>query len=266
MKIAFISDVHIGPSGYYKGVRRKLAEYSETFIKQFIREINDSRDIDFALHLGDLVQDAGYETDIENFKKGLNLFNQSDIPVHHLVGNHDTIDITVDEIRAMLGKESLYYSFDRGGFHFVIMYSNVPVAEEKISVIETDQLKWLEKDLSATPFPAMVFIHHSLADQNLTGNPWFEERSFACLVSNRAEVRRILETSGKVIAVVNGHLHWNRIDFHNGIPHITVQSAIENFQNDDVPANSWGIIDLNENRVTVSVYGNDRARYEHTFS
>jgi hypothetical protein len=41
MKIAFISDVHIGPSACYKGVRRKLAEYSDQFIGEFLKHISD---------------------------------------------------------------------------------------------------------------------------------------------------------------------------------------------------------------------------------
>ena len=265
MKLAFISDVHIGPSAYHNGVRRKLTEYSEQFINEFTGHVRTSDDNRFAIHLGDLIQDADPETDLKNFRTGIELFTKCTIPLHHLVGNHDTVNIPADKIRRMLNLDSLYYAFDEEEYHFIILYSQVPVPARKISIIPEEQLKWLESDLNATIKPTVIFMHHSLADQDLTGNPWFEGRPEACLVANRAEVRHVLAASGKIAAVVNSHLHWNRLDYHDGIPYITVQSPIENFKDDGTPANAWGEIELSMQRFTLEVHGNDKARYEHTF-
>ncbi|HQH26108.1 MAG TPA: hypothetical protein PLP17_01815 [Oligoflexia bacterium] len=40
LRIAFISDVHIGPSGYHNGIRRKLTEHALPFIDEFIDDLS----------------------------------------------------------------------------------------------------------------------------------------------------------------------------------------------------------------------------------
>jgi len=261
MKIAFISDVHIGPSGLYKGVRRKLTEYSELYIYNFVKRL--SSDYEFAIHLGDLIQDDNRENDLENYKIGLELFAKSSIPVHQLIGNHDCINLKQNELEEFIKQKPLYYSFDSGDYHFIILYTYVYDAEK--SIIDEQQKAWLIADLAATNKPTLVFSHHSLADQNLFGNPWFQDWPTACLVENRQEIREILFDSQKIIAVVNGHLHWNNITHHDGIPYITVQSAIENYNDDGESANAWGIIEILDGKFSLIVRGNDPFDYEYEF-
>jgi Icc protein len=266
MRAAFISDVHIGPSGYFNGIRRKLTEYSEEYINSFVDRVSASSDYTFAIHLGDLIQDDNRQADILNYKKGVELFSNCAVPFHHLVGNHDSVYLSLSEVASFLGYESLFYSFDADLVHCVIMYSHVPVPKIPGIVVPDDQLTWLEEDLKSTNLPTIIFIHHSLADQDLTGNPWFEGRPDDCLISNRKEVRKIITDSAKVIAVVNGHLHWNKVNMHDGIPYITVQSAIENFTDNGMPANSWGQIQVSDDKFQLEVFGNDPFRFECKFS
>ena len=263
MKAAFISDVHIGPSGYYKGVRRKLTEYSEEFINQFVKRVSDSSQYSFAIQLGDLIQDESQAVDAVNFQKGVELFAQCKMQVHHLVGNHDTFFLSPVKVAELLDLKSLFYSFDVEGVHVVLLYSHVPIADAPKILIENEQLCWLRNDLSNSNSPTIVFVHHSLADQDLAGNPWFENRPDHCLIRNRHEVRQILEDSHRVVAVINGHLHWNQVEVHNSIPYITVQSATENFANDGVAANSWGEVELANGKLRLEVFGNDPFRFEY---
>ena len=37
-------------------------------------------------------------------------------------------------------------------------------------------------------------------------------------------MRRLLASAGNVVAVVNGHVHANRLEIHAGIPHVEVGS------------------------------------------
>ncbi len=76
-------------------------------------------------------------------------------------------------------------------------------------------------------------MHHSAADQDLRGNRWFEGSPHLCLVRERRAMRRLFEEHG-VLAVFNGHLHWNHLDVIRGIPYVTLQSLIENLD-DDAP-------------------------------
>jgi 3',5'-cyclic AMP phosphodiesterase CpdA len=266
MKAAVISDIHIGPSATYKGVRRKLTEYSETYISEFVSRISDNGKYSFALQLGDLIEDETPEVDKKNFKKGIELFSKCDAPIYHAVGNHDIIGLSNEYLRESIGQESLYYSFENEYGYFIVLHSE-DCSETQLISISRQQLSWLQDKLQEASKPTIIFIHHSLADQELDGNPWFEGRPKRCLIDNRKEIRQLICKSGKVVAVINGHLHWNQVSIHDGIPYITLQSAIENFADDGTPANTWAEIELTESTFSIRVFGNDPAEYcyDHNF-
>ena len=44
-----------------------------------------------------------------------------DGPIHNVIGNHDVYDLSKEQILAVTGAESTYYSYDLGGVHFVIL-------------------------------------------------------------------------------------------------------------------------------------------------
>jgi hypothetical protein len=107
-------------------------------------------------------------------------------------------------------------------------------------------------------------MHHSASEQEVEDSRWWPGRAHLALVKERAELRRAFEESGLVKAVFNGHLHWNHLDVIAGIPYVTVQSLIENLD-DDAPgraAAAHAVIRLSERRMTVNVRGNDVARYQ----
>ncbi len=265
MKIAFIADVHLGRSSYWNGVRRKLAEYAEQNMLDFVNHVSNSDEYAFAIQLGDLIQDISREKDLHNYKWGVELFGKCPIPVHHVIGNHDLIFLEADDLRKILGIESLYYSFDYDDFHFVILHSHAPVPRKPHPVILDHQLEWLQTDLKNTTKPSLVFSHYPLADQDMSTNYWFKDIPEYALVVNQQTIREILANSGKVRAVVNAHIHCNHICYHNGIPYISVQSAIENFNNNEIPSNAWGVIEITKDKFCLEVFGNDRMKFEHNF-
>ena len=101
-------------------------------------------------------------------------------------------------------------------------------------------------------------------DQDLRGSPWFEGRPHACLVRERRRIRALFQQHGDVRAVFNGHLHWNHLDVIAGIPYVTLQSLIENLD-DDAPgraAAAHAVVRLSTKRIVVEVAGAERARYQ----
>ncbi|MBL4576252.1 MAG: metallophosphoesterase [Opitutaceae bacterium] len=264
MKIGLISDLHIGPDRSTKGMPLKLSEHSLPFIGEFINHLSEDPDFAFAIHLGDLIEDAGRDTDLKNFPMGVAALAKSPVPMHHVIGNHDVINLSQKEICSFLDIDSLFYSFDAGGFHFIILHSDTHTPQKYPASIPPEQIEWLQKDLSKTTKPTILFTHFSLADQDLTPNRWFKHTPDGCLLKNRTDVRSILSSSGKIIAVLNGHLHWNHIDQHDGIPYITVQSAVEKLDGDKI-SNSWGIIELLENTFTLEIKGNDPITFTRNF-
>lgn len=209
MKIAILSDIHVGPSYIRNGIRRKLTEFSEEYIQAFVERVTSTDEISFGVHLGDLIQDANSALDRDNIRKALTLFRRSSKPMYHLIGNHDVKNLSSSEVLSLLDYSSPFYSFDCGHYHFVVLYSEVPDPSSHVSYISDEQLHWLQEDLLSSIRPTVVFCHHSFADQDLLGNPWFEGLPERCLVQNRVEVRDVLVRQKKVLCVLNGHLHWN---------------------------------------------------------
>jgi Icc protein len=244
----------------------KLTEHAEPYLNEFVGFISQAGSIAFAIQLGDLIQDADLEVDRINFKKAVDLLSRSPSPVHHVIGNHDSRHLTFEELQRILGLGNLYYSFDEDLYHFIVLHTLGSGPETSAVILPDDQLGWLQKDLAETDKPTFVFSHHSFADQDLTGNPWFEGLPEECLVGNREDVRKVFRESKKVAAVINGHLHWNHIDWHDGIPYITVQSATENIDNHDTPAHAWGIMEIHDRSFSFIQYGNDPFKHQHEFS
>ena len=126
------------------------------------------------------------------------------------------------------------------------------------------QIAWLEADLARCSAPAIVLMHHPASEMHLEENRWFENAPHICRVSERKRVRSVIERSGKVVAVFNGHVHWNHLDVIRGIPYITLQSMVENLE-DDAPgraAGAFAVCDLDPQRLTVSVYGEETHLYQ----
>lgn len=265
MKIAVISDAHIGTARSHKGVRLKLTEHSEALVREFVGTVNAQIRPDLVVQLGDLIEDSDPALDRENYTKGLGLLERLEAPVCHVVGNHDYANLSEDELRSLLGLDRLHYSFDIGDFHIAVLFSKTLSRKPGRIAVPPEQVDWLREDLAEARKPTVVFLHHSLADQDLTGNSWFEGLPEKCLVANRRQIRELLSASGKVIAVVNGHLHWNRLDVHDGIPYMTLQSLVENSGRDGLPSHAYGVLDLGGDHIRLEVRGRDPAIFDCSF-
>lgn len=259
MKFVILTDIHLGPESYFKGVLRKVNKDVKIYLEEFIEEMNSNVKPEFVAVLGDLVEDDNKENDKNNIVYIVKLLKKLECPVYYVAGNHDLRNISEGELAGLFNQNSLYYSFDSSDFHFIVLFSK-DIREESI-LIADEQKKWLENDLNKTDKKCIVFVHHGLADQNLKGNPWFEGKPWLCLVVNRKEIRNILEQSNKALAVFNGHLHWDKKDIHNSIPYFTVQSLVENEDNKGVASESYAIIDIVKDKVDVEI----RGKYPKTF-
>jgi hypothetical protein len=153
-------------------------------------------------------------------------------------------------------------SCDLGDVHWVALRT---VDEPGRAIhLPTAQLVWLVEDLATAPCPTIVLLHHPASEMRLDGNHWFEGRAHRCLVAERQQFRAIVEASGKVVAVFNGHAHWNHLDVIAGIPYVTLQSLTENLDDDAPgrPANAWAVCDLDARRLVIRVHGEEPQHYQ----
>ncbi len=142
-------------------------------------------------------------------------------PTFHVLGNHDTDGgFQRPDVQAFWGMKERYYSFDLGGFHFVVLDSNDRPKDFKggyPSHLAEDQIAWLEADLARTGLNTFVFSHHSL------------ERPVC--IDNQVRVRAVIEAARtgtgarKVAACFNGHWHIDHSRVIAGIPYHHINSA-----------------------------------------
>ena len=159
---------------------------------------------------GDLI-DSLRDKDLNEATELVDLFlriwkDNTELPVHHMLGNHDAAgwrndsfpkdhpDFGYSLLRRRLGMQRLFYSFDHGGWHFVVMH-NIRLIEPKsyISEFDEEQLTFLSDDLAKhKETPTIVFGHFppvsaveffdgrgkhadgewTLSSQRMSRNPW----------------------------------------------------------------------------------------------
>ncbi len=99
--------------------------------------------------------------------------DHTDLPTYHCIGNHDPLgwrnkDVPADHplfawglYREKFGLARNYYSFDRNGWHFVIL-QNFSLTERGsyVSEFADEQMQWLRRDLTAAGGrPTLIFGH-----------------------------------------------------------------------------------------------------------
>jgi 3',5'-cyclic AMP phosphodiesterase CpdA len=266
LTIGFVTDLHFGPAAYHDGKLRKLTHHAAELTRSVVRAMNEALRPELLVNLGDDIEDEGREADLARYTECQEILRTAKAELVNVAGNHDTIHLTRDDLaRAWRHEGPLFYSMDRAGWHLIVLHTH---ERKDLEVrIPHAQLEWLEADLARTSLPTIVFMHHSASEQDLSDSFWFRGLAHLALVKEREALRAILEKSGRVRAVFNGHVHRNHLDVIRGIPYVTVQSLIENLDEDAPgrPAAAHAIATLTETRIVVRVHGNDPARYQFEF-
>ena len=200
-------------------------------VEQAVAEFNSARP-DFIVQLGDFV-DKGESVEIElNYLERIeHEYERFDGGRHYVLGNHDVATFSKEQFISNCGARKNYYSFDKGDFHNIILDACYNKDESDYragnfdwtqSYIPAREQEWLEADLQATEKKTIVFLHQRLDDEQDPHG-----------VKNAPEVRKIIEESGRVLAVFQGHDHrgaYNSIDriHYYTLPALAESSGLEN--------------------------------------
>lgn len=264
LRIGLVSDVHFGPEARHEGRLRKLSAYAEPLLETFVARMNDVDRPDLVVSLGDAIEDENHEVDRQRYGRFAQVLAGARAEVIHVAGNHDQMNLSDDELCELMGLEGsrLWRSFDRGDWHIVVLCTRYQPGRSVH--LPEDQIQWLAEDLAATSRNTLVLLHHPLCEMDCRGNRWFEEQPHLCRVAERRRVRQVLEQSGRVRAVVCGHAHWNHLSVIAGIPYITLQSLIENVD-DDAPgraARAHALLELGAHDLRCDVRGEAPCHYQ----
>jgi predicted phosphodiesterase len=228
IRFGMVADIHYADrdaqgSRFYGESSQKLAEFVAAMNKekvQFVIELGDFKDQDVQ---PDPARTLAYARKIETVFAGFKGRR------YHVLGNHDQDSLGKAEflkqvVNSGTTGSSSFYSFNANRIHFVILDANFRSDGkdyERGNFDWTDanippyELEWLRKDLAVARDPSIVFIHQQLDGEG------------AYYVKNAAAVRRILEESGRVLAVFQGHRHEGAYSFIQGIHYYTLKGLIE---------------------------------------
>lgn len=257
LRFGVIADSHYAQrpterNRYYKQSIDKMQECISVF---------NNENLDFAIHLGDFKDQAikpktkqtlefltTIETEFTRFKG----------PVYHVVGNHDVDSITKTQFLKNVTNTGVntnlsYYSFDIQDFHFVVLDANYDETGKDHFYLEgvdwrhcfvpDFQLQWLQNDLQNTTKPTLVFIHHPIFE--------YYREGVKLHVDNYENVQNILEKSGQVMAVFQGHVHEERMAQKNNIHYITHLGMVDY---SGLENNSFSIVEIYPDQIQIHGY------------
>ncbi|KXX72071.1 metallophosphoesterase [Flammeovirga sp. SJP92] len=235
-----------------RGIR--FFQESKAKMKECV-DLMNQRKVDFMIHLGDLKDESkpAIESETLQYLKEIeSVYATFSGPRFHAIGNHDLDSISkkqfLDHIENTgIPKDKSYYSFDQNGFHFVVLDANYLKDGTdhgnnnfhwEDTQLPPEELQWLKEDLNKTTFPTFVFLHHTLYDVGEIGKKYH--------VTDADQIRNILEKSGKVKAVFQGHYHREQYQKINGIHYYVLKAMVDYSGKEN---NSYAIVKLYKNGV-----------------
>jgi 3',5'-cyclic AMP phosphodiesterase CpdA len=234
LRLAHLTDFHVEPDGPgAEGMARAL------------RHAQSQPDRpDFILNTGDCVMDSLGESK-NSTNEQWDTFNrvlkaELKLPIFHAIGNHDvwgwgwnSPDIKADPLygKAMalqqLGLKQRYYSFDRGGWHFIVLDSTHKPNEASkypyIGKLDDEQFDWLVKDVEATPAstPVCLASHIPIVSaceyfdgENEESGNWVIPAAWVHIDARR--LRQFFLQHPNLRLCLSGHTHQHeRVDYLN---------------------------------------------------
>jgi 3',5'-cyclic AMP phosphodiesterase CpdA len=224
LKVCVFADIHYRPGTFPNSENM-------SFLKRILARAESER-CDMMIHLGDFVHNVRDEKE----KAYVKLYNDFKIPGYHILGNHDQDGNPYKETCDAYRMPDGHYTFDKGGFRFVIAdpnyFCNEPgkfihhengnyfkrIKGSTINWIPPEQLEWMRSTIVGSPYPCIVLSHQSF------------ERGRGAPVMNKAEVQAIFRDAnakkpGTVRLVMNGHMHMDHLRVLDNILYWDVNSA-----------------------------------------
>lgn len=238
-------EIPLNSTRYYNESLDKMAECVQ---------VMNEHNVDFLIELGDF-KDQGItpnEAETLSFLNAIEkVFCSFNGPCFHVLGNHDQDSISKQQFLEGISNEgfkraSSYYSFNKKSFHFIILDANFTSQgtaydhgnfDWRDAHIPEVQLDWLTKDLAEHTMPTIVFIHQRL-DTSWTLQQYCP--------NNADTVRKILEDSGNVLIVFQGHDHKGDLSLINNIHYYTLKALIEGTGAEN---NNYAIVEIDKNML-----------------
>lgn len=253
MRIALISDIHFGEDTNYVNEnfgRQGRADYVNVYGSQFpeLYEtfIKDTADVDLVVNLGDAIADKSEEEDKNLLDSCVSMLNRHSVEVIHVTGNHDRRYLPPSEIAGISNQSDTFFSFDKNGFHFVVLdakWDDYPFR------LLHGEMEWLKKDLQSSDLPNVVFVHYPVDETSHLNSYYQKGHPDGALLKEREELRELFESFNVRLACF-GHTHFFNHSKINGVEYINCPSFTEN-DGQGKPSGKYLVVTLNDTQIEV---------------
>ena len=227
-RFVHLTDTHIMAGGTWRPRAGDFEFDTEASLRRVVEAV---RALDpapaFAVLGGDLASpdllDRGRALTAEQYEPSYRLLAEIlaglPCPTHVLVGNHDHRVAFNRVLRpdAPAPDAAQYYSFDHGGYHFVVLDSQEP--GQAAGLLDAEQLRWLRTDLAEhRDQPTLVFVHHHPWPLGLE---WIDSMS----LRNGDALVAALDEHPDVRWVICGHVHLDHASQRGRLTMLTTPST-----------------------------------------
>lgn len=273
LRFAYLGDTHILPETKpMEGVARCLHSIQ-----------NQADKPQFVLHGGDIIMDA-LLPDKATVRKQFDAWNrvvtaECSLPMQYAIGNHDIWGLGTAKADAQYGKAWMqdelhmpgrYYSFDRSGWHFVVLDSVQPKPDGSwyVTQVDAEQLAWLRADLAKTPptTPVLVLSHVPILSATVfdfekpmpvvDGKVIFFD---GLMVANAPDLLAVFVQHPNVKACLSGHTHLLDQVSYNNVSYFCNGAVSGNWWKSDMHRNTkagYALFDLYDDGSVERTYVN----------
>lgn len=229
MKIGLFTDPHYCTKIRTCRTRRPRLSFGK--IKAAMRYFKEN-EADMVICLGDLVDDSRTrKKNVKKIKEISSLIHSFGIPFLCMMGNHDYYNFTKEEFGELTGGSVPPFELTFDDATLVFLDANYYENGESYSpknvdwtktFLPSDQLAALSDILSRDKKERVFVFSHQNLDHDVEPHH---------IIADSDKIRALIEKSGKVERVFQGHYHKGHDNVINGIPYHTLPAMCEGKEN-----------------------------------
>lgn len=188
IRIAVITDIHHGPVSHTKTADWQALPAVRSFVDWASEE-----NVELLLDLGDHISDTSRSADLVHAGEVAREFKRFDGRRCHLLGNHDVVNLTIEDHEALFEQSFSSRVVDLETARLIAWEPGVVFSEATGFLATGDALDWLVDTLVADSRPAIIATHVPVSGQSQIGNHNFEHRPHLATYPDHDRIRAAVE-------------------------------------------------------------------------